>query len=734
MGSKPVANSAEKPKTHFAVQVAWVLLFVGTILVFAPVRNYDFINYDDNTFVYENPHVTGGFTAEGMSWAFTKADIDYWRPLSWVTHMLDVELYGLKAGGHHVTNVLFHALATCMLFVLLHRMTRRFWESVAVAVLFAWHPLHVESVAWIAERKDVLCGFFWFSTIYLYVRYTEKPAVGRFAWVFIVFLLGLMSKPMIITLPFQLLLLDVWPLKRIDLGGDWASKGAALREFWQRLRWPIVEKLPIFGVVLISCAATFASQKEVGTMSSLQMLPVERRLQNIPSAYGHYLQKTVYPAKLAVFYPLQVKVDWTRFGIGVVLLVGGTVFVLIRLRKQPYLAVGWFWFLGTLVPVIGLIQVGGQSHADRYTYIALVGIFMAAVWWMSDWVRKDEKSRGQIGVWVGVIVVLLCLIGTRRQLPYWKDGQTMFRHALKITHDNYIAYYNLAQYHLRKGEYPQAIDLLREANRILPNTHDVLLNLGTALHDGRISLPEARECYLGAAKAAPSSPQPHNNLGNLLVDMDRPKEALAHYQKALELKPDYFATLYNYAGTLADLNQLEEAAKLYERAHALEPEDLDVRNGLINTLSRSGRADEATGLAVQTADLYPNDFGANYNAAVLLQLAGHDRHAVQFYEQSLQLNPGFGSAVLEMAKILATTKDDALKNPPRALQMLGALEQGLGRPDMNLSEAKALALAAAGRRPEAKLAAELAVQLAQTAGRSDEVARLNKSLAAILGH
>ncbi|MGB0581686.1 MAG: tetratricopeptide repeat protein, partial [Limisphaerales bacterium] len=651
MGSKIAAKAVEKPKANFGVQVAWVVLFVATMMIYAPVRNYDFINYDDNTFVYENPHVTSGFTEEGLSWAFTKADIDYYRPLSWVTHMLDVELYGLKAGGHHVTNVIFHALATCMLFVLLNRMTRRYWESLIVAALFAWHPLHVESVAWIAERKDVLCGFFWFSTIYLYVIYTEKPGGGRFAWVFIVFLLGLMSKPMIITLPFQLLLLDVWPLKRIDLGVTWANKAAALRELWQRLRWPIVEKLPIFGVVFISCAATFTSQKEVGTMSSLNMLPVERRLQNIPSAYGHYLQKSVYPAKLAVFYPLQVKVDWTRFAMGIVLLVGGTVFVLLRLRAQPFLAVGWFWFLGTLVPVIGIIQVGGQSHADRYTYIALVGLLIAAVWSVSEWVRRDEKSRAQIGVWAGVIVVLLCVIGTRKQLPRWQDGRTMFRHALKVTQDNYIAYYNLAQYSLRKGEFRDAVDLLREANRILPNTHDVLLNLGTALHDGRISLPEAYECYLGAAKAAPSSPQPHNNLGNVLVDMGRPTEAIAHYQQALELAPDHFATLYNYAGTLADLKRFEEAAKLYEAALALQPRDLDVRTGLINALSRSGQASDATGLAVETADLFPEEFGAVYNAAVLLQLAGHDSHAVRYYEHSLRLNPGYGTAVLEMLRM-----------------------------------------------------------------------------------
>lgn len=732
MSSKSGAKPVEKPDTSTAVRAVVAVLFLGTLILYAPVRHFDFINYDDNTFVYENPHITSGVTAEGLIWAFTKADIDYWRPLSWVTHMLDVEMFGLNAGGHHVTNVLFHALAACVLFLLLRRMTSRLWESAMVAALFAWHPLHVESVAWIAERKDVLCGFFWFSAIYLYVRYAEKPGAGRFVWVLILFLLGLMSKPMIITLPFQLLLLDVWPLKRIDLNVDWSRKGAAIGELWQRLRWLIVEKLPLFGVVLISCAATFSSQKEVGTMSSLQSLPVERRLQNIPSAYGNYLQKTILPAKLAVFYPLQPKVDWKRFSIGLALLIGGTVFVLLRLRTQPFLAVGWFWFIGTLAPVIGVIQVGGQSHADRYTYVALVGIFIAAVWLVSDWIRQAPNSRTQIGVIAGMVVLVFCLIGSRRQLPHWQDGRTMFRHALKVTKDNYIAYYNLAQFHLRKGEFPQAVDLLREANRILPNTHDVLLNLGTALHDGRISLPEAYECYLGAAKAAPTSPQPHNNLGNVLVDMGRPTEATIHYQKALELDPEYFATLYNYAGTLVELNRLSEASKLYERAHALQPQDLDVRNGLVNVLSRSGRSDEATGLAMETADMYPGEFGANYNAAVLLQLAGHDGHAVRYYERSLQINPGYGPAILETAKILATTKDTNLKNPPKALQMLDALEAGLGRPDLNVLEAKALALAAAGRMSDAKQAAEQSLQLAEAAGGA-AVARLRKSLSGILG-
>jgi protein O-mannosyl-transferase len=728
MGSQRAKKEPEKSDQAFVTRCLLLVLFLGTIILFAPVRGYDFINYDDNTFVYENPHIVKGLTADGLYWAFTSADIDYWRPLSWVTHMLDVELFGMNAGGHHIVNVLFHALGACALFLMLGRMTGRLWPAAIVAGLFAWHPLHVESVAWISERKDVLCGFFWFTSLYLYARYAERPGIGRYALVFVAFLLGLMSKPMIITLPCQMLLLDVWPLKRIALDFDWSRLTRLPMELWCRARQPLLEKLPFFAVVLISCAATFSSQREVGTMSSVDSLSVERRLQNVPAAYFNYLAKTILPLKLAVFYPLLPEPEWAKFAAGIALVVGLSIFAVSRLRTAPWLAVGWFWFLGTLVPVIGFVQVGGQSHADRYTYVALVGIFVAIVWSVAAWIGRAAASRMIIGKYATGLSLVACLIVSRGQLQHWQSGDTMFRHALEVTEDNHIACYNLARLHLRRSEYPQAVELLRQADKILPNTPDILLNLGTALHEGQISMPEARATYLAAVAAAPESPLAYNNLGNLSSGMGRHEEAVGYYEKALELDPEYFDTLYNYAGTLLELRRFTDAAAAYDRALKLSPRDLDVRNGLITALSSSGNFAEAMGLAMETADLYPDRFEPNYNAGVLLQQAQQDGHAVSYYERALRINPDYLPGKLAVARLLATSADEKTRNPMRSLGLLDDIQSQLGRPDFRLLEVRAEALRAMGKAKPAKAVLQQAAQLARETGATADAERIAKSV------
>lgn len=726
MGSKRAKTKANEVDQTFAKRCILLALFLGTLFLFAPVRGFDFINYDDNTFVYENPHVVQGLTAEGLHWAFTSADIDYWRPLSWVTHMLDVEMFGMNAGGHHLMNVLFHALAVCALFLMLRRMTGRLWPAAIVAALFAWHPLHVESVAWISERKDVLCGFFWFTSLYLYARYAERPGIGRYALVFVAFLLGLMSKPMIITLPCQMLLLDIWPLRRINLDFDGASLARIPAELWQRVRKPLLEKLPFFAVVLISCATTFSSQREVGTLSSADSLSVERRLQNIPAAYFNYLSKTVLPVKLAVFYPLMPKPDWVKVGIGVVLVLGFSVFAVMRLSTAPWLGVGWFWFLGTLVPVIGFVQVGGQSHADRYTYVALVGIFIAVVWSVADWISRAAASRTNVGKWATAIALVACLVLSRTQLRHWQSGDSIFRHALEVTEGNCLAHYNLARLHLRRGEYPQAAELLRRANEIQSNNPDILLNLGTALHEGRISVKGAQDAYEAAAAAAPDSPRAFYNLGNLSAEIGRHVEALQYYEKALERAPNYFDTLFNYAGTLMELNRLGEAIAIYDRALKISPDDLGVRNGLIGALSQSGGIARAIDLAKETADMYPSAFEPNFNAGLLLQQAQHDGAAVGYYERALQINPAYLQGHLAVAKILASSDDASVKDPPRALKLLDDIESKLGRTEFQVLEVRAAALRAMGQESSAKIVIQQAIQLARESGQEAEAERIAK--------
>ena len=625
-GSPPLmtADDQSRPETASrdlrVVGGAWAVLVLGTLLLFAPVLDFAFVNYDDNVFVYENAHVVNGLTAEGIRWAFTAADIDYWRPLSWLSHMLDVELYGLDAGGHHVTSVLIHGLAAGMLFSCLLQLTGRWRESFVVAALFAWHPLHVESVAWIAERKDVLCGLFWFAAVYFYARYARRGGRGNYAGLLAAFVAGLMSKPMIITLPFQLLLLDLWPLGRIRIGGPTP---------WRRL---LLEKLPLFLLVGAACAATFMAQHQVGTVASTETLTVGRRLLNVPEAYLTYLWKAALPIRLAVFYPLLPAVNWVGSILGLVVLAAGSWFALRRVRAAPWLFVGWCWFLGTLEPVIGLVQVGGQRAADRYTYIALVGGFLAVVWTLRAVTRRREIAMLALGV---------CVVLTHFQIRHWRDGKTLYRHALAVTEGNHLALYNLARLHLMAREYPEAAELLRRADAVLPHTPEILLNLGTALHEGRISAGEAEQTYLAAAALEPRNPAPLNNLGNLLAETGRATEALTYYQRAIEADPTYVQAHYNLAGLFVELKRFDEAIAAYQQALALAPQDLDTRLGLIGALNEAGRLTAAAGLAHETANGHPDSFEASYNAAVLLRATGRTNEAIRHFENARRLNPGF---------------------------------------------------------------------------------------------
>ena len=438
-----------------------------TLLIFSPVVELNWINYDDDVFVTNNPKVAGGLTWEGVKWAFTSADIDYWRPLSWLSHMLDIELFGPVAAGHHLVNLLIHCAAVVMAFLALSRITRAVWPSAMVAALFAWHPLHVESVVWIAERKDVLCGFFFFLTIWAYARYVESPSPRRYLTVFGAFILGVMSKPMIITMPCVLLLLDFWPLKRISLppiASDWAAGWReCARQFWKLS----VEKLPLFGVVLVMCFSTIYSQHQVGAMSDLSDTPLNYRVRNSLAAYGTYLWQTIWPTGLAVLYPMPKETPLAQWlGSGITLCIFSLV-CLAFVRRLPFLLMGWLWYLGVLVPVVGLVQVGEQAHADRYTYLPLVGIFCAAVWGALHW-AACRAARLQLLQFSAGAVLLACAVVTRAQLRQWETSITLFTHAAKVTQNNATALNNVGSELRLLNKVKESIPWLEEANRILP--------------------------------------------------------------------------------------------------------------------------------------------------------------------------------------------------------------------------------------------------------------------------
>ena len=418
-----------------------VLLVVATLAVYAQVIRHDFVNFDDDKYVYENSHVRSGLTWKGIAWAFTTTVGGNWHPLTWLSHMLDCELFGLNAGYHHLVNVLLHILNSFLLLLVLEKMTGAFWRSATVAALFALHPLHVESVAWVAERKDVLSTLFFMLILWAYVPYAERPSRKRYGLICAFLVLGLMAKPMLVTVPFVLLLLDYWPLERLQLdeskGSDGTRgrpgrSGGGRKQAALRL---IAEKVPLLALVAVSSAVTFVAQQRVGAMSMGTSVPLSGRIANALVSYFAYIGKMFWPSHLAVFYPYRHAVPAWEWAGAALLLVGLSIIVVLAGQRRRYLSVGWFWYLGTLVPVIGLVQVGAQSMADRYTYVPLIGLFLIAVWGAADLTAVWSRGRTGLRALSGVVIVG-CMVATSFQVGTWKNGLTLFGHALKVTKAN----------------------------------------------------------------------------------------------------------------------------------------------------------------------------------------------------------------------------------------------------------------------------------------------------------
>jgi len=432
-------------KTDFRVVFLVILcLIIAIIGSYRQVNNFDFVGYDDELYVTENPNVQKGFTSKGVKWAFTTFHSANWHPLTWISHMLDCELYGLDPAGHHWTNVEFHIANTLLLFFILFKTTGALFRSAFVAALFALHPLHVESVAWVSERKDVLSTFFGLLMIFAYCRYVKAIDLKNYLWVIIFLSLGLMAKPMLVTFPFVLLLLDFWPFKRFQFKDDHILQSNGVTCFgFQKFYWLILEKIPLVIPVVISCILTFLAQKSEGAVKALGSLSLKTRAANALVSYVSYVLKAIWPSNLAVFYPHPGNTLAAWQIIGTALLISVATFLSIRtLRKYPYIAVGLFWYFGTLIPVIGLVQVGDQAMADRYTYIPLTGLFIAVAWGISELFIRWRYRKIFLGT-SAVIILSAMIVCTSYQLTYWKNGITLFEHAVKVTENNYQAQNNL---------------------------------------------------------------------------------------------------------------------------------------------------------------------------------------------------------------------------------------------------------------------------------------------------
>jgi tetratricopeptide (TPR) repeat protein len=595
------------------------ILVIVTGVLYWPAVQSRFVVIDDDLYILENPGVTRGVDFAGLKWAFTTKYAANWHPLTWLSHQLDYSLWGTFAGGHHLTSILIHALNTLLLFVVLKRLTGAIWPSFMVAALFGWHPMHVESVAWIAERKDVLSTFFFLLTIGAYARYAEAKvqsprskvqspeasvqadsssiihhpsSIPYYLLGLFFFALGLMSKPMLVSLPFVLLLLDYWPLRRFQLildkpknaEGEAAPNvdakeeigdslhrlpqfSAGLRRFLgSTLFW---EKLPFFGLAIAASAITLAAQHAAGAVRSVEEVPVALRILNAFSAYGHYLAGSIWPMNLCVFYPLPSRPPVVSGITSAVVLMVLTWWSFRARKRQPWAAVGWLWFLGTLVPVIGFVQVGTQARADRYTYIPFIGLFVMVTWIVDSIMKRRWQPAG--GPLVLAITALCCCLGlTRHQLAYWHDSVALCRQALAVTQDNAFAHNNLGVALAEEGKSDEATKHYAEAVRIKPNYTQARYNLGTQLAAAG-KLEQASIQFTEALKLDPHSEILHNNLGVILAEQGQPDSAIEHFRRAIELNPQYPKPYLNYAIALQKRGEAGSALTNYYRALALDP-------------------------------------------------------------------------------------------------------------------------------------------------------------------
>ena len=664
--------------------IACLFLVVATLATYGDLRNHQFINYDDQLYVTDNSPVQAGLTLKGLSWAFTTMHGGNWHPLTWLSFMVDSQLFGLHPGAFLLTNLLFHIANALLLFLWLLYLTRTWGCSFLVAALFALHPLHVESVAWVAERKDVLSTFFWLLTMWAYVWYAERPGSGRYLLILVCFSLGLMAKPMLVTLPFVLLLLDYWPLGRLPLKGPGPAAASPKPGPGVTLKRLVWEKSPLLVISALSSVVTFYAQKEGRTISSLQAVPIPHRLANAMVAYVSYLGKMFWPAPLAVLYPLPSNLPmWQGPAAGLALAVL-TLWALRQARRHPYLPVGWLWYLGTLLPVIGLVQVGEQAMADRYTYVPFIGLFIMVAYGMADLGARWRVPRLLLPVGAGVVLSAL-MACTWMQVSYWRDSISLYEHTLKVTRRNPTIHYNLGVALAAQGKRDQAVSHYAEALRLKPDYPEAHNNLGLALA-AQGKMDQAVAHYAEALRLKPDYAEAHSNLGVALAAQGKLDQAVAHYAEALRLKPDLAEAHNNLGLALAQQGKMDQAVAHYAEALRLKPDDAEAHNNLGLALAAQGKLDQAVAHYAEALRLKPDYAEAHNNLGVALAQQGKIDGAITRFQKAIQIKPDFSVAYSNLGLAFAKQGNidkaiiiyqNALKinsNNTMAQKMLGILK------------------------------------------------------------
>jgi tetratricopeptide (TPR) repeat protein len=638
--------------------------------LFGQTARFGFVNYDDMA-VYQTPAITGGLTWGGIRWAFTHPLVGEWIPLTTLTHMLDCQLFGLRAGGHHLSNVLFHCVTVILLFLALRRMTGSLWRSAFVAAFFAIHPLRVESVAWVTERKDVLSGIFFMLTLRAHAR-------GRRGMALVWFALGLMCKPMLVTTPFVLLLLDYWPLGRIRT----AAQFPAL----------LKEKIPLFVISGVACVAEIFAAK--GAIQPIENFSFPLRACNGVVAYVIYLRMLLHPGSLAVFYPLfdQGPPAWQVIGAGL-LLVGLTAGAWYLRRSQPYLLVGWLWYLGMLLPVIGLLQTGEQAYADRFTYLPQIGLCLAGTWSAANW-AGGRLERRRLLAGAAAASLLLLYVAASRQASYWRDSVTLWTHSLSCTPDNAIARFTLGDALGQQGRPEEAMAQYREALRLNPG-------------------------YVNA----------HNNLGLTLVQLGQTDDAIAEYREALRLDPNRSNAHINLGDALAQEGRLQEAIDEFREAIRVDPASAEAHYDLGKALAPQGRIDDAIAEYREAVRIDPDYADAQNNLGIALAGKGQVGEAISHLEYALALDPSSLSHLNNLAWVLATAQDPALRNGPRAVELALKANAETGGGNLNILHTLAAAYAEAGDSADAVKTAQQALQIAEAQSNPALSGELRRELA-----
>ena len=676
--------------SRFPLWLIAVLLVLVTIALYWPATGHDFVNYDDKAYVLDNPHVISGLTLGNARWALGSGYAGNWHPVTWLSHMLDCQMFGLNAWGHHLTSVVLHALNVVLVFALLHQMTGAVWRCLFVAALFAVHPLRVESVAWVAERKDVLSGCFGLLALIFYARWAGRSVISN-QWPVTsgqasgpnttnkatrhtphatvsyllslgCFALGLMSKPMLVTWPCVMLLLDYWPLRRMPKAEPRSTLHAPRFTLHALLPW-LTEKLPFFALAAVASVVTFLVQQQEGAVKSVQHLSLGARSGNALVSYCRYLGKLFWPTNLTVFYPHPGQWSMAKVLLAGGLILGISALLLVKRSRSPYLLVGWLWFIGTLVPVIGLVQVGDQAMADRYTYIPSLGVLVLVIWGGYELTRRWRYATMALSAGAAAAIALGFGL-TRHQLGYWQESETLFRHALEVTENNHIAHDCLGVALFEKGQIDAAISQYLEAIRLEPNDSLAHDNLGIALVRKDL-IDEAIRQLQESLRLKPADAPVRFHLGNAFAKKGQLYEAIGQFQESLRLQPDDPTVHNNLGNALAKKGQTDEAIRQLQEALRLKPAQADVHYNLGNALVKRGQIDEAILQFQEASHLRPEDADTHNNLGVLLCRKGRPDEAGRQFQEALRLRPDYADARRNLNAVLAI-KPGSLPRPTAA--------------------------------------------------------------------